>query len=332
VAWDGTNHYWCNNGVKQALEKHEGNSADLNILLLNLLRDADIQAYPLLVSTRSHGKINIAFPFKEQFDNVYVYVQLNNEPIVLDASNKNSPVDIGPWDVQFSNGFIVDNKIPQIISIADTKHRYKLTSIVNTEITPEGDVKGNAKVYASEYARIERLGAWKKGKDNYKKTYFTEPHPQFTFDSVLVLNDDKDSVSLENHVNFSGKLNTSGDYFFYQPNVFIEMEENPFLEEQRFSSIEFGYNQHYTITSNIRFPANFEPEELPKNIKMILPDTSIILHRIMQRNDNMISYRITLEINRPFYFADEYADFREFFAVLIEKLNEQIVFKKKANP
>jgi hypothetical protein len=46
----------------------------------------------------------------------------------------------------------------------------------------------------------------------------------------------------------------------------------------------------------------------------------------------MISYRITLEINRPFYFADEYADFREFFAVLIEKLNEQIVFKKKANP
>ncbi len=332
VAWDGTNHYWCANGVKQALEKHEGNSADLNILLLNLLRDADITAYPLLVSTRSHGKINISFPFKEQFDNVYVYVLLNDQQLVLDATNKNSPPHIGPWDVQFSNAFLVDKQFMRILTIGDTKHRYKITAIVNTEITQEGDIKGNAKVYAHEYARVERLSALREGKEHYKKNYFTQPYPQFSFESIATFNEDKDSLSLETHADFKGKLNSSGEYLFYQPNLLIEMDENPFLAEERFSDIEFGYNQYYTIISNIRFPENYELEELPKNIKMILPDTSIILNRIMQRNENLISYRITLEINRPYYFAEEYADFREFFAKLIEKLNEQIVFKKKANP
>jgi hypothetical protein len=329
VAWNGSNSYWTENGVKQALEKHEGNSADINLLLLNLLLDADIKAYPILVSTRDHGRINIAFPFHTQFNNVYVYVDLPDNPLVLDASNKNSPYYIGPWDVQFTNAFLVDKSYYKIVSIGDIKHTYKLTSIVNAEINNEGEIKGNAKVYSSEYARIERLSVLRKNSENYKTTYFTEPHPGYTFDSVVTINLDKDSLPLENHVNFSGKLNTSGEYLFYKPNFLLEMDKNPFLDENRFTHIEFGYNQKYTLTANITFPQNYEPEELPQNIKMILPDTSIILHRAMQKNENTISYRIVLEIKRPIYYNDEYPDFKEFFTALMDKLNEEIVFKKK---
>jgi len=103
-----------------------------------------------------------------------------------------------------------------------------------------------------------------------------------------------------------------------------------FISDQRFTDVEFGYTQYFTIISTIRFPETMELEELPKNIKMIMPDTSIVLQRFMQKNENSVSLRITLEIKRPTYYADEYPDFKEFYSQLYDKLNEQIVFKKKA--
>jgi hypothetical protein len=42
--------------------------------------------------------------------------------------------------------------------------------------------------------------------------------------------------------------------------------------------------------------------------------------------------RITLEFNRPFYTAQEYVDFKEFYKKLFDMLNEQFVIKKKTNP
>lgn len=127
-------------------------------------------------------------------------------------------------------------------------------------------------------------------------------------------------------------MNGSGDYFFYSPNFLLELEKNDFISDQRFTDVEFGFTQYYTTVATIRFPQNMELEELPKNIKMIMPDTSIVLQRFMQKNENSVSMRITLEIKRPTYYADEYPDFKEFYSMLFDKLNEQIVFKKKANP
>ncbi len=332
IAWNGTNSYWCDKGVKNALEKHEGNSADLNLLLLNLLRDAGLTAYPVLVSTRNNGKVNPYFPFRRQFNNVYVYVDQIGNPLILDATSENNPFFISPWDVQFTNGFLVDKSIGQILNLGDLKHRFKINTIFSAEIDNNGLMKGDAHVMAYEYAKVERLNFIRKGKDDFKKEYFTNPHPQVTFDTINYNQEANDSLPLENKVKFTTQLNSSGDYFFFSPNFLAELDANPFLSEKRFTDVEFGYTQHYTINANIRFPAELELEELPKNITMIMPDTSIILRRFIQKNENSISLRITLEIKRPTYFADEYPDFKEFYTQLYDKLNEQIVFKKKAKP
>ncbi|MBX9784586.1 MAG: DUF3857 domain-containing protein [Chitinophagaceae bacterium] len=331
--WNGDNSFWCYAGVKDAAEKKPANSADINILLINLLRDAGIKAYPLVVSTREHGKINTGFPFQNQFDNVYAYVELDETgPLVLDATSKHTPFFISPWDVQFTNGFIADAQLPQIISVGDVTHKYKITTVVQTEIGSNGIAKGVIKNYAGEYAKIERLAALKKGMEDYKKEYFTEEHKDFTFESLEVTNEADDSVGLESSVRFKTELAKTGDYFLYSLNLATGLNSNPFLSEERNTAIEFGYLQAYTLTGNITIDESLVPEELPKNIKMIMPDSSIILQRILQYNGTTIAYRITLQINKPTYFSDEYPDFKEFYAAMLEQLNEQIVLKKKTNP
>jgi hypothetical protein len=332
VAWNGSNNYWCSKGVKQALETKEGNSADINLLLVNLLKDAGIEAYPILVSTRPHGKINASFPFRDQFDNVYAFVQMDNSTFILDASNKQNPFHLIPWDVQFSNGFVVDKKLPQIFRIGDVNNKHKLTTVLQTEINEEGNVKGVAKTYASEYAKIERLKNLDKGNDAFKEKYYTSVYKDYTFDSLDIKNRDHDSLGLECTTQFKGELTKSGDYMLYNLNFLTEVNDNPFISDERISTVEFGYNQYKVLTGSITFNESLVPEELPKNIKMMMPDSSIILQRFVQLSGNTISFRIVLQINRPMYFADEYLDFKAFYAALLETLNEQLVFKKKTQP
>lgn len=332
MEWDGSNNYWCGKGVKQALENKKGNSAEINLLLVNLLRDAGIEAYPILVSTRPNGKINSAFPFRDQFDNVYVYVPTESFNYIMDATNKHNPYFIIPWDVQFTTGFVVDNKMPQLLSIGSVKTKYKLTTILQTEINTDGIINGTVKSYAGDYAKIERLKNLEKGKDAFKEKYYSKPHKDFTFDSLVVSNETKDSTDLECVTNFKSELTKNGDYYLYNLNFLTGFDENPFLDETRVSSVEFGYNQSHIITGNVTFNEALVPEELPKNIKMMMPDSSIIVQRVCQLNGNTISFRMSLQINRPLYFADEYPDFKAFYEAMLETMNEPIVLKKKTRP
>jgi hypothetical protein len=332
IAWDGNEGIWCKSGVKSALEKHSGNSAEINLLLVNLLKDAGLEAYPLLVSTRENGKINPMYPFIYQFNNVYALAIVDGTEYVLDGTTRYTPPFMMPWDVQFSDGYLVDKQNARFVSIQDTKHRYRISSSISAEVDESGKISGNATVMAYEYARSPRLSSLSKDKEKFITTHFSEPYPQFQFDSLVVKNEDNDSLPLQNSVRFKGQLNASGDYHFFSPNFLIEQEKNEFISEQRFTDIEFGYIQSYTIFGNIRFSDKLELEELPQNIKMILPDTSLILQRIMQKNDNSVSFRITLDIKRPTYYSDEYLYFKEFYSKLFEMLNEQLVFRKKAKP
>jgi hypothetical protein len=332
VTWDGDNSIITQTGVKNVLEKHSGNSADINLLLINLLRDAGFDAYPLLVSTRDHGKINTLYPFIYQFNNVYAFVSIDNKEYILDATNRHNPAFMVPWDVQFTQGYLVDTKASRFVIIQDVKHGFKVSTSMTAEIDEKGGITGAANVLNYNYSKNQRLTSLKKGKEKYLEEYFKTPHPDFQFDSLKVKYEDKDSLALESSIKFRGILNSSGEYFFYSPNFLTELETNDFISDMRFSDIEFGYTQYYNVYASVKFPETLVPEELPKNIKMIMPDTSISLQRFMQKNENTISLRITLEIKRPTYYTDEYDYFKEFYAKLFELLNEQIVFRKKATP
>ncbi|NCU06095.1 MAG: transglutaminase domain-containing protein [Chitinophagaceae bacterium] len=332
VTWNGKTSFWTDAGIKNALDKHSGNSADMNLLLVSLLRDAGLKAYPVLVSTRNNGKVNGTYPFLYQFNDVYVYAEVNETPFIIDATNYSNPPFLIPWDVQFTEGYLVDKELGQFITLGDIKHRFRLVSSILAEINKEGKITGSANVIAYEYAKTERLRSLRRGEKSYMEDYFSKPHPEFKFDSLTYKNEKNDSLPLENLIQFQGTLTSSGDYMFYSPNFLMELEKNDFLSDKRFTDIEFGYIQYYNMFTTIRFPADLELEELPKNIRMILPDTSISLQRFVNKNENSISMRYTLEIKRPTYYVDEYLDFKTFYAKLFEMLNEQIVFKKKTAP
>ena len=172
----------------------------------------------------------------------------------------------------------------------------------------------------------------RKGKKDFAEKYFAPNNPGITIDSIALENLDADSLPLVQKVYFNQRLSSSGDYQYFSTNLFTGLEKNPFVANERISDVFFGVLQQHVLIANISIPDGYIFEELPKNMKMIMPDTSIVITRLSQANEDRLTMRITLEFKKPYYGADEYDGFREFYKKLFDVLNEQFVFKKKANP
>ena len=82
--------------------------------------------------------------------------------------------------------------------------------------------------------------------------------------------------------------------------------------------------------ANFTIPDGYAFEELPKNLRMIMPDTSIVFTRMASAEQDRLSVKIILDIKKPSYSIEEYPEFKEFYKKLFDLLNEQFVYRKKA--
>ncbi|HVV56291.1 MAG TPA: DUF3857 domain-containing protein, partial [Mucilaginibacter sp.] len=89
MKWNGFYARATDDGTSKAWEKHIGNSAEINLILYHLLMRAGIDAYPIMLSTRTHGKVNPAYSNRFQFNTTAVYIPVDTVPnYVLDATGK----------------------------------------------------------------------------------------------------------------------------------------------------------------------------------------------------------------------------------------------------
>jgi len=86
IKWNGEYSEYASDGVAKILKKGEGNSAENNLLLLQLLRKAGISASPVLIKTRDQGKVETIYPVWHQFNHVIVLAEVDGNKYVLDAT------------------------------------------------------------------------------------------------------------------------------------------------------------------------------------------------------------------------------------------------------
>ena len=332
MKWDEHFSIWALDGVKSAWKDKKGTAGEINLILVNLLKDADLLVHPVLVSTRNNGRVNTGLAGYDQFNKVMAYVEIGQEVYVLDATDMYTPAKLIPRDVLCSEGLVIE-KLSTFEwgwrTLWKQEKLFQNFTILRADIDEQGLMKGDATVSSSEYSRLERMPVLKQGKAKLIETYFASKTAGISVDSIDLQNEATDSLPLSQHVNFSVKTSSSGDYHYFTPNLFSGLEKNPFIADDRFSDVFFGCNQKYSIVGTFNIPAGYKFDDLPKNIKMITPDTSIIFSRMMAVADTTISLRLQLEIKKPFFSTEDYPYFQEFYKKLFELINEQIVFKKK---
>lgn len=336
MQWNDIEGIWALDGVKSAWKDKKGTSGEINLILVNLLRDADINAHPVLVSTHSNGIVNSLDAGTRyasgiyQFNKVMAYIEMNGQQYVLDASQKDMPVHLIPADILQTQGLVIEKIETSEWGWKDigNKALVKNLVVIRGDIEASGKMNGEATITSYDYARLSRLPVAKKGKEKYIEKYVAA-NEGMSVDEVSFQNVESDSLPLVQNIKFSQTLNNTGEYSYFSSNILSGLEKNPFVADQRFSDVFFGANQSYTILGNFTVADGYEFDALPKNIKMIMPDTSIILSRVAQVSENILMTKIQVDFKKPFYAAAEYSDFQEFYKRLFELINEQFVVRKK---
>jgi len=330
INWNGDEDYiYTDNGIVKTWETKTGNIADINLLLINLLNEAGIKATPILFSTRDHGLVTPFYPFINQFNAVMAYVVIKDKSFVLDATDKSINYKLVPEKVVNTNGFIVEGTAGKWKDVLSGKSKYKVMSAVQGEIDEAGVMKGNGLVNCYDYARAQRVKEWTENKQKFKNDYFIKSYPALQIEEITINNADADSLPLEQKIKFRSQLNSSGDYRYFSVNLFSDMEKNPFIADTRVSDVDFGVPQDYLLFGNYTIPEGYIFDGVPENISMTTSDNGIVFNRTIQVESNLLNVRMTIEFKKTFYTADTYPEFKEFYKKLFDKLNEQVVIKKK---
>lgn len=332
VTWNEDDGIYTDNGIAKTWETKTGNIADINLLLIRLLNDAGIKTAPILFSTRDNGLVVTKYPDDGQFNTVMAFVSNNSNYFILDATNKVINYKLVPEQVVNTNGFIMEGEGGKWKEILSGKNHFKVFTAVQGEIDGDGNMKGTCIVNCYDYARVRRGMELKKDQARFKENYFLTPYPTVKIQDLVINNTETDSLPLEQKIKFSCPLNSSGQYSYFSVNLFSGLDKNLFVAEKRMSDVDFGIHQDFTLFGNFTIPAGYVFDGLPENVSTSTSDRGIIFNRNVTAEGNLLNIRITVEYKRTFYPLNDYKDFRDFHKKIFEKLNEQIVIKKKSTP
>ncbi|MES1214474.1 MAG: DUF3857 domain-containing protein [Bacteroidota bacterium] len=314
--------------IEDAWKSRSGSTAEINMILINLLKRSNIHCFPVLVSTRENGKINIDFPNLGQFNGMDVLVYEGNSSYLIDASLKFQTYDIPPLNILNRQGLLLDPNDPRWIMITDDRPLLKQNINIFGMLTEDGKIEGSASIEYDDYAKSLALDSTIEENDNKSNNILNKKISGLKILSSKTENINNSEPLLQN-IEFDLELQQTGDFYYVNPNFFSDKNKNPFTKEKRETDIDFGCNQEFLVNMQLELPASFQIENLPKNIIIRSPDSSFAFTRIASFDHSNISFSQKLEIKKAIFDKEKYAGLYEFFNQINTQMAEEIILKKK---
>jgi Domain of Unknown Function with PDB structure (DUF3858)/Transglutaminase-like superfamily len=321
---------YTDNPLKLVFKKRNGNVAEINLLLTAMLRHENIKADPMVLSTRDNGYPSEIYPLMSRFNYVICSASDQEKTYYLDASRPRLGFGYLPIDCYNGMARTINKEKPYAVYFSpDSLKETKQTSviIINDE---KGFPSGS---FQSVLGNIESFELREKIKKKSEKTFFKDIQTAYGSDIELE-NEGLDSLTqLEKPVNMHYEFNlkslASEDILYFNPMLSEGYKDNPFKAAERTYPVEMPYCFDEVYNLNMEIPNGYTVEELPKSARVALNETQGFFEYLIQKGETGIQMRSHIRLNKANFTPDEYNVLRDFFAYVVKKQSEQIVFKKK---
>ena len=328
VKWNGNYGKYAQKGIRTAYKEGVGNDADINLLVISMLRSQGVEAYPVLVSTRNNG-IPL-FPTREGFNYVICMVQSGDSSMLIDATEPYSSNNVLPERVLNWQGRVIEeNGVSSWVNILPKKRSVEST-MLNVKMEDDFSVSGKVSKNFTSYLAL-----------NYRKKYAgvtQEDHiksleankgdveiGELTFENTK---DIIKPVKVSYEYELSDGVDEVGDKLYFSPLLFLAIKENPFKLDERQYPIDFVIPYEDKFLINILLPMGYKVESLPTSEAMEFKGGAAKFQYIIQKNGQYLQLKVVLEINNPIIDPMDYEVFKDFYEKIIEKQAEQIVLTK----
>ena len=330
ITWDGHYYLWSDKDPNDVWQKRKGGSSDINFMLLALLKEAGVNAQPLLVSTRKNGAPYLNFPIIDQFDHCLILVEFENKQIMLlDAGNPFLTMGLPSEQALNGKGWLLKKKEPVWLDIKPATNTQVIAG--KFDISEEGNLTGTVStIYRGHIAAEQRKAYQGDTTGKVKMKYLKIKNPDWQIESLSTNNLDKTSDPFREtiHCTYTNTGQIAADLMYIKPTLKSGWESNPFKMENRAYPVEFPYptNDQYILTLNI--PEGYKVEELPKPMNLSLPPEDARFSYAISSDEKTIKMAVKIQVNKTTIPADDYAFLKNFFNQVAAKLDEMIVLKK----
>ena len=327
--WNEENDYYTQKGVKKAYADQTGNVAEINFILISMLKLAGIEANPVLVSTIQNG-IPV-YPTRTGFNYVVAAAQIEDKQILLDATHKFTYPGILPLNVlNWKGRLIKDDGTSAEIDLVPSTMSKEYSSLM-VKIDNLGKIEGKIRIQRTDYdAYLFRVENANKNQENYLEKL--EEQLGDSKISNYTIDNKKTNVQepvLETFsLNAENRVEIIGGKMFINPLLFFTRSKNPFTQEVRQMPVYFGYPTQEKFNLNIEIPEGYEIESLPNPIKIESENKEIVYMLNTSGEGNKIRIISSKEINNSIFAADQYNGLKDLFQKMIASQNEKIVLKK----
>ncbi len=328
IRWDEKYSFWGNN-ARDAVKSGIGNNGQINMVLLSALKDADIPAYPVLLSRRSLGRLPYTFPSLEKLNTFVVAASIGNGKVCyLDGSTEYGGLNVLPSDFLVDRARVMCDTVSE--KWVDLTGIAKNQEIMVVSATLDNNAKITSKlnrVFTGQCA-LDYYTDFKDAKDSatYVENFATEN--KLDVNAFKVGLNESLSGMVKEELEFTKQYDMAGDMIYLNPMIFTHLETNYFTQSERKLPVEFKYPYTFLLISNITIPENFEVAELPQSMKFSLNDKCRVTY-IAQRSENKITLNYRFDFNQIIFANTDYQKIREYFAAIVNKNQEMLVLKVK---
>jgi hypothetical protein len=150
--WSEYNTLWASDEIRKVYNDKKGSSAELNLLMIALLNNCGIKAHPVILSTRSNGKILPAYPLINKFNYVVAAIENGEEYIFLDATDPEIPFGGLPARCLNGSGRLVRMKGQSEFIPIETMMEYTQMETIKAKLDIEsGAMSANYKASTGGY-------------------------------------------------------------------------------------------------------------------------------------------------------------------------------------
>lgn len=327
VKWNDENKLYIKN-IKKALKEGIGSSAEMNGLLLVTLRDAGFDAYPVVMSSKSNGRIFPMYPSINKLNYFIVGVESKGKQYYMDASSKYGSLDVLSPECMVDNARAVKkNGNSQWVDLHNLGKAVVARNVI-ASYNKDGFLSGSVLRQTGGIASMSSCSNYFKSKDESEYIEKLSSLLNVTVNDFKINGCEKGTC--DQRFTFVDKNSSASDEFLYiNPFLFYSDTENPFKAETRKLPVEFP-NPYNEITKiSLQIPEGYEVKSVPKSERIVFPDGAINYSFVVHQDGGFISILSNLNVRESIFSQASYAEIRNTWAYMASRNGEQIVLQRK---
>ncbi|WP_291858122.1 hypothetical protein [Marinilabilia sp.] len=319
------------NMLSTVFKDGSGNSAELNLMLLQLLEELEVEAYPVVMSTRSNGIMNPFFPSFEKLNYVIACAYIDGKEHLMDATAEQLPFGLLPERCINGQGRLLSEETTRLIPL-NPGGSEESTTFYSLRMDTEGNLSGARRFTGKDFAALDFREQYisHSNKEDFIKQLKSK-HPDLSINNLNVenLKNLDQAIKVDYDISLGNQLSSIDTLLFFNPFLLEQIEENPFKLKERKYPVDFAYTKSRNIIISIKLPENLTISEVPESQIISLPENTATAKILYQAANGQLSVNYQFQINKSLFLPEEYSYLKLFYDKIINKQKEPVVLVKK---